>query len=200
MQAVLATSNEGKVREIAHYLDAEFWDLKPQSYFAISSPPETGHTFIENALIKARHASEACGLAAIADDSGLVVPALQGQPGVHSARYAGDEATDKENNAKLVAEFKKRPNLDRRAYYVCVLVYLSSPTDPTPLIVEKRWWGEILDKPQGDQGFGYDPYFWLPELSKTAAELTLDEKNAISHRGQALDAFSTALLAQTCVA
>lgn len=163
-------------------------NIVPQSELGIAEAAEPHHTFIENALAKARHASRESGLPAFADDSGICVAALGGAPGVHSARYAepgGDrDAQDARNNAKLIASLAGKT--DRRAHYTCVIVLTRHADDPEPIIAEGRWHGEIIDTPRGSGGFGYDPYFFLPALGKTAAQLPADEKNRISHRGLAL--------------
>jgi len=156
----------------------------PQSEFNVPDCPEPHVTFVENCLAKARHASAHSGLPALADDSGICVEALGGAPGVYSARYAGEPKSDDRNNEKLIAALKDEPN--RRAHYTCVMVYVRHPDDPEPVIAEGRWYGEIIDTPRGRNGFGYDPYFLVPEFDKTGAELDEDTKNAISHRGQAL--------------
>ena len=180
---VVATANQGKVRELAQALGSAAFELVTQAELGVASAPETGATFVENALAKARHAAAATGLPAIADDSGLVVAALGGAPGLVSARYAGVPANDAANNAKLLRALAGKS--ERGAYFYCALVYLASADDPTPLIASGRWDGEIVDTPRGDDGFGYDPHFFVPALSKTAAEMTVGEKNEYSHRGTA---------------
>ncbi|MBT3622675.1 MAG: RdgB/HAM1 family non-canonical purine NTP pyrophosphatase [Gammaproteobacteria bacterium] len=187
MKFVLASGNQHKADEIGALLPAHF-ELVLQKDLGVESPIETGTTFIENAIIKAKHASLATGLPAIADDSGLCVPFLSGDPGIYSARYAGPEATDIDNLLKLRSALKGAS--DRRAFFYCVLVYMEAAEDPTPIITEARWEGEIANEPSGDQGFGYDPIFRIPSLGKTAAELSSEQKNSISHRGQALAALS----------
>ena len=187
MKFVLASGNQHKADEIGALLPAHF-ELVLQKDLGVESPIETGTTFIENAIIKAKHASLATGLPAIADDSGLCVPFLSGDPGIYSARYAGPEATDIDNLLKLRSALKGAS--DRRAFFYCVLVYMEAAEDPTPIITEARWDGEIANEPSGDQGFGYDPIFRIPSLGKTAAELSSEQKNSISHRGQALAALS----------
>ena len=183
---VLASSNPGKLREIAALLAPLAIEVVPQAELGIAEADEPHQTFIENALAKARHASRASGLPALADDSGLCVPALGGEPGVHSAYYAGREgsreARDARNNEKLLSQLKS----ERRAYYACLLVLVRSASDPLPLIAEATWHGEIAAAPRGTNGFGYDPLFLLPELGNTAAELDPASKNRISHRGKAL--------------
>ena len=186
-QWVLATANRGKVAELTALLvEARLdIDVTPQSELGVSAPPETGATFVENALTKARHAALVSGLPAIADDSGLVVPALGGAPGVRSARFAGESADDGANIAKLLAALDS-PSLDRAASFHCVLVALERPEDPAPLIAAGSWAGEIARTPKGRGGFGYDPVFFDPRLERTAAELDAAAKNRVSHRGAAL--------------
>ena len=185
---VLASSNAGKLREIQAILAPLGCEVLTQSALGIADAEEPHLTFIENALAKARHASERAGLPALADDSGVCVPALGGEPGVHSARYAGEagerEARDARNNRKLIDALAGKP--DRRAYYYCAMVLVRHAADPQPLIGEGYWWGEIRGEAHGRNGFGYDPYFYLPDLGKTAAELEPEQKNLLSHRGQAL--------------
>jgi XTP/dITP diphosphohydrolase len=181
---VIASGNAGKLREIARILAPLEIEAVPQSEFNVPDCPEPHVTFVENCLAKARHASAHSGLPALADDSGICVEALGGAPGVFSARYAGEPKSDERNNEKLVAALQGEPN--RRAHYTCVMVYVRHPDDPEPVIAEGRWYGEIIDTPRGKNGFGYDPYFLVPEFGKTGAELDEDTKNAISHRGQAL--------------
>lgn len=183
---VVASGNAGKLREIARILAPLGIHAVPQSDFGVPDCPEPYVTFVENCLAKARHASAHTGLPALADDSGICVDALNGAPGVYSARYAGEPKSDARNNEKLIAALAGQDN--RRAHYYCVMVLVRYPDDPEPLIAEGRWFGEIIDTPRGEGGFGYDPYFLVPQLGKTGAELGEDEKNAISHRGQALRA------------
>lgn len=182
---VIASGNPGKLREIRRILEPLEFNVVPQSDFGVPECPEPHVTFIENCLAKARHAALHTGLPALADDSGICVDALNGAPGVYSARYAGEPKSDARNNEKLIAALANEPN--RRAHYYCVIVLVRHPDDPQPLIAEASWHGEIIDTPKGENGFGYDPYFYLPEFGKTGAELDPDHKNAISHRGQALD-------------
>ena len=182
MKFVLASGNQHKAEEIGVLLPAHF-ELVLQKDLGVESPIETGTTFIENAIIKAKHASLATGLPAIADDSGLCVPFLSGDPGIYSARYAGPEATDIDNLLKLRSALEGAS--DRRAFFYCVLVHMEAAEDPTPIITEARWEGEIANEPSG-----YDPIFRIPSLGKTAAELSSEQKNSISHRGQALAALS----------
>lgn len=181
---VIASGNAGKLREIARILAPLDIEAVPQSEFKVPDCPEPHVTFVENCLAKARHASAHSGLPALADDSGICVEALGGAPGVFSARFAGEPKSDARNNDKLVAEMANQAN--RRAHYTCVMVYVRHPDDPEPVIAEGRWYGEIIDTPRGENGFGYDPYFLVPEFEKTGAELDEDTKNAVSHRGQAL--------------
>lgn len=185
-KVVLATGNAGKVRELADLLNNFGLDIVAQTTLGVESAEETGLTFIENAILKARHAARATGLPAIADDSGLAVDALGGAPGIYSARYAGEEASDRQNLEKLLDAMKTVPDDQRTARFHCVLVYLRHADDPTPLVCHGSWEGRIARAPAGDGGFGYDPVFFVPSEGKTAAQLTRDEKRAISHRGQAL--------------
>ena len=182
-RVVVASGNPGKLGELAAALAGLPFDLVAQGDLGIEAAPETASTFLENALSKARHAARESGLPAIADDSGLVVPSLGGAPGIHSARYAGEDATDADNNAKLQRELGTRTPCT--AYFTCCLVYMASPTDPAPVVATARWPGLIISSPRGTNGFGYDPYFLLPSLGKTSGQLTLAEKNRLSHRGQA---------------
>ena len=181
---VLASNNAGKLREFQALLAPLNFEVIPQGQLGIPSCDEPFHTFVENALAKARHASAACGLPALADDSGICVKALDNKPGVYSARYAGEPANDAANNQKLIAALQGVSN--RNAHYICALVLVNSADDPEPLIVQTRWNGEIVDQAQGTNGFGYDPYFFLPEFQLTAAQLDPAQKNAVSHRGKAL--------------
>jgi XTP/dITP diphosphohydrolase len=181
---VLATGNLGKLRELQQLLGASF-DLVAQSELNISTIEETGDTFTENALLKARHASAMSRLPAIADDSGLEVDALGGAPGIRSARYAGVDATDDENNGKLLAALAALPAAERTARFLCVIVFVRSPDDPEPLIAEGTWEGRILEAPRGAGGFGYDPLFFDETAGLTGGELDPDDKNSRSHRGQA---------------
>jgi XTP/dITP diphosphohydrolase len=181
---VIASNNPGKLREIGGLLAPLGLEVLPQSAFSIPEADEPHHTFVENALAKARHASRLAGLPALADDSGICVEALGGAPGVYSAHYAGFPKSDARNNEKLIADLQGQAN--RRAHYTCVMVLVRHADDPEPVIAEGRWFGEVVDAPRGSGGFGYDPYFLLPELGRTAAELTAEEKNRLSHRGQAL--------------
>ena len=188
---VLASGNPGKLREMADMFKPLELIVRPQSDWQVPEAEETAGTFVENSLIKARQAARYTGLPAIADDSGLVVPALNGAPGIYSARYAGEGADAQSNMGKLLAELQGRKGSDRDAYFYCVMVLVKSVDDPVPLIATGRWQGQILDSPQGDGGFGYDPLFGITTPSGTdprhsAAELTAAEKSLQSHRGQAL--------------
>lgn len=183
---ILASNNAGKLREFATLLAPLDLSVEPQGMHNVPEADEPHLTFVENALEKARHASRVTGLPALADDSGVCVNALGGAPGVLSARYAGEPKSDQRNNDKLIADLA--PHADRSAYYYCVLVYVRHADDPQPVIADGRWNGVMLDAPRGEGGFGYDPYFLLPELGLTAAELPAADKNRLSHRGQALRA------------
>jgi len=189
-QIVLASGNPGKLRELAAVLGDKTVELLPQSHFSVPAVPETGLSFVENAIIKARHASEETFLPAIADDSGIEVDALNGEPGIYSARYAGGEGEniDAMNNAKLLEELKDVPEAERTARFQCVIVYMRHARDPMPLICQGTWEGRILFAEQGENGFGYDPLFFVPTHNCSSAELDPETKNALSHRGQALTA------------
>ena len=180
---ILATSNLGKVRELNSMLEGQY-NVVSQIDMEVEEVPETGASFVENALIKARNASSQSKLPALADDSGLVVDSLNGEPGIYSARYAGENATDEDNIVKLLARMDDEDN--RSARFWCAMVYVRYGNDPEPVIVEKSWEGQILRELKGSNGFGYDPIFYLPELNCTSAQLSAEEKNRISHRGQAL--------------
>jgi XTP/dITP diphosphohydrolase len=181
---VLASNNAGKLKEFSQMLAPIGFELHTQGEFNVPEAEEPHPTFVENALAKARHAARLTGLPALADDSGVCVNVLGGAPGVLSARYAGEPKSDARNNAKLVSDLVA--HTDKSAYYYCALVFVRHADDPQPVIAEGRWNGEIIAEPRGQGGFGYDPYFLLPALGKTAAELSADEKNRLSHRGQAL--------------
>lgn len=183
-EIVLASGNLGKIREIQAILQND--KILPQSQFNVVEPEETGSTFVENAIIKARNAALHCQRPAIADDSGLVVDALNGAPGVISARYAGVGASDQANLQKLLVELQGVPFAQRTARFICVMVYLRHANDPTPIIAQGVWEGLILDHAVGENGFGYDPVFWVAEHQCSSAQLTAEQKNALSHRGQAL--------------
>ncbi|CAM3726901.1 MULTISPECIES: XTP/dITP diphosphatase [Pseudoalteromonas] len=188
---VLATGNQGKVNELAQMLSPLEINVVPQSDFNVSAVAETGTTFVENAIIKARHAAKETGLPAIADDSGLEVDGLNGAPGVYSARFAGEQASDQDNIDKLLNELADNPN--RSARFWCVLVLMRHADDPTPLICSASWEGQITQSQDGQGGFGYDPVFYVPELKCTSAQLTKEQKNAVSHRGTALQRLLTEL-------
>ncbi|MCY7296013.1 XTP/dITP diphosphatase [Alteromonas sp. a30] len=185
-QIVLATGNQGKVKELQSMLEPLGIEVLPQSQFDVPEAEETGTTFVENAIIKARNAAKYTGLAAIADDSGLSVDALGGAPGVYSARYAGVDASDQANIQHLLTQLASTTDEARSAHFNCVLVFMQSERDPTPLISHGKWEGKILTSPQGDAGFGYDPVFWVEDKQCSAAELSKADKNAMSHRGKAL--------------
>ena len=180
---IVSTRNEHKLRELREALPGIELEPLPEE---VELPPETGDTFEDNALLKARHAARAANLPALADDSGIEVDALGGRPGVYSARYAGEPKSDARNNEKVIADLAA--HADKSAYYYCVLVYVRHADDPQPVIADGSWHGEIVAEARGSNGFGYDPHFLVPALGKTAAELTPQEKNAVSHRGQALRA------------
>lgn len=192
-KVVLATGNPGKVRELADLLAAFGLGIVAQTELGVESAEETGLTFIENAILKARHAAAITGLPAIADDSGLAVDALGGAPGIYSARYAGLDASDQQNLEKLLTTLESVPDGKRQAQFHCVLVYLRHAEDPTPLVFHGSWAGEITRSAAGVGGFGYDPIFFVPALGKTAAELSKAEKLAVSHRGQALELLLSAM-------
>lgn len=183
---VLASSNKGKLKEINQLLSGTELDVVSQSEFNITDADETGLTFVENAIIKARHASAHAKLPAIADDSGLEVDALNGAPGIYSARYAGEGTTDQKNLEKLLQELKDVPEEQRTARFQCLMVYMRHENDPTPIICQGTWEGRILFEPKGTNGFGYDPVFYVPTHDCSSAELEPDLKNSLSHRGQAL--------------
>ncbi|MCP4487446.1 MAG: RdgB/HAM1 family non-canonical purine NTP pyrophosphatase [Gammaproteobacteria bacterium] len=192
-QLVLASGNAGKLKELSALLEDFGYQLHPQFEFQVPEAEETGTTFVENAIIKARNAAEYTGLAALADDSGIEVDALQGALGVYSARFAGTNASDQANNALLVEKLAKVSAELRTARYRAVIVFMRHAADPSPVICEGSWEGVIQLEPVGKGGFGYDPYFFLPELGCTSAELSAAEKNRLSHRGQALQQLKTRL-------
>lgn len=193
---VIATGNAGKLKELRELLAGLPVELVSQRELGISDADETGLSFVENAILKARHASAASGLPALADDSGLAVDVLGGAPGIYSARYSGPGATDASNNARLLSELLPcRSDKPITARFICVLAYMRHASDPTPVICEGVWEGEILAEPQGEQGFGYDPLFWVPAQGRSSAELPPALKNSISHRGQALAMLKARLLA-----
>ncbi|HEY0845806.1 MAG TPA: RdgB/HAM1 family non-canonical purine NTP pyrophosphatase [Noviherbaspirillum sp.] len=181
---VLASNNAGKLKEFGEMLLPIGFEVHAQGEFNVPEAEEPHLTFVENALTKARHAARLTGLPALADDSGVCANALGGAPGVVSARYAGEPKSDARNNQKLVADLQA--HTDKSAYYYCVLVFVRHADDPQPVIAEGRWDGQIVAEPRGEGGFGYDPHFYLPTLGKTVAELNAEEKNRLSHRGQAL--------------
>ncbi|MBS3805173.1 MAG: RdgB/HAM1 family non-canonical purine NTP pyrophosphatase [Oleiphilaceae bacterium] len=183
---VIASNNRGKLDEFRDLLTPLNIEPVAQSELGVGEAEEPAVTFVENAILKARHAATRTGLPALADDSGLAVDALGGQPGVRSARFAGPTASDRDNIEALLAAMAAIPEGQRSAQYHCVLVYLRHADDPTPLICHGRWQGEILTRPQGTGGFGYDPLFWVPETGSTAAELSREDKSRLSHRGRAL--------------
>jgi XTP/dITP diphosphohydrolase len=185
---VIASGNAGKLRELQALLQPSGWSIHAQSEWNIKEADENGLSFVENALIKARHASGLCGLPALGDDSGLVVEALEGAPGIRSARYAGEYADDAANNQKLLAALQSVPAEKRGAHFYCAMAFVHHPLDPAPLIATASWSGSILTAPRGTRGFGYDPLFWLQRQQCSAAELAPAEKNRLSHRGQALAA------------
>jgi XTP/dITP diphosphohydrolase len=188
---VLASGNQGKLRELTSMLQPLGFVVRPQSDWQVPEAEETACTFVENSLLKARQASRCTGLPAIADDSGLVVPALQGEPGIYSSRYAGENSNDQSNMGKLLAELSGKSGISRHAYFYCAIVLISSADDPAPLIATGRWHGQILNSQQGNGGFGYDPLFGVATVSGSAglcsaAELSSEDKSRVSHRGQAL--------------
>lgn len=190
---VLASNNAGKVREFNQLLTGTDFEVLPQSEFGVIEAEETGLSFVENAILKARNAAAHTGLPAIADDSGLEVDALDGAPGIYSARYAGSGASDLQNLEKLLADIKDVPDAQRTARFQCLMVYMRHAKDPTPQIFQGTWEGRILHAPQGDNGFGYDPVFFVPTHNCSSAELEPDVKNSLSHRGQALKQLIEAL-------
>jgi XTP/dITP diphosphohydrolase len=192
-KVVLATGNKGKVKELAVMLSDLGIEVLPQSEFAVTEVAETGSTFVENAIIKARHAAKHTGLAAVADDSGLAVDALGGAPGVYSARYSGEQATDQSNIIKLLDTMADIPKDKRQAKFLCVLVFMRHADDPTPIICQGEWFGEITSEQQGDNGFGYDPVFWVEQQNCSSAQLSPEQKNTLSHRGKALKLLLTQL-------
>lgn len=192
MRVVLASSNKGKLRELSALLAPLGYEVVPQGALGIDTPPETGDTFAANALLKARHAAAESNLPALADDSGIEVDALNGRPGIYSARYAGEGASDQDNLLKMLGEMQGVPALKRTARYQCVIAFVSTADDPDPILAKGTWEGWLTSQPRGLEGFGYDPIFIPSGFDRTAAELDPGEKNSLSHRGQAL----RALLAQ----
>lgn len=195
MQVVLASGNRGKVQELQEMLADLAIEIVPQSDFEVPEIEETGLTFVENAILKARNAAQHTGLPAIADDSGLEVDALQGAPGIYSARFAGETASDADNNAKLLAQLAGTPEAERSARFQCLLVFMRHAGDPTPLISQGSWEGRIAFAAKGDNGFGYDPLFYIPQLDCHSAELEKIRKNRLSHRGKALAGLKAGLKA-----
>ena len=187
MKIILASKNQDKIKEINKMLDGTGILLKTCNDTEIPEVEETGSTFVENAILKARSASMITGLASIADDSGIEIEYLNGRPGIKSARYSGENATNKMNNIKLLSELKNVPYEKRKACYRCVMVYMRFPDDPFPVIASGSWSGYITEEPIGENGFGFDPLFFLPKYNKTSAQITPEEKNKISHRAQALN-------------
>ncbi len=183
---VLASGNPGKLREFQSLLGNLGYDIRPQSEFNVDNAEETGLTFVENAILKARHACKATGHAAISDDSGIEVDALNGAPGIYSARFSGENADDAANNEKLLADLEGLPTEQRTARYQCVLVYMAHALDPTPIIAQGSWEGTILEAPLGENGFGYDPLFWVPTHNCSSAQLSKETKNGMSHRAIAM--------------
>ncbi|UNK05667.1 RdgB/HAM1 family non-canonical purine NTP pyrophosphatase [Psychrobacter raelei] len=202
MQWILASNNKGKLSEFKRLFNQANLniDIVPQGELDIEDAVEDGLSFVENAIIKARHASRLSGKPAIADDSGLCVPALGNAPGIYSARYAGEHGNDAKNNTKLIEDLQpirqQSPEQPIKGYFVCVLALVRHADDPLPIIAQGLWQGEILDAPQGEHGFGYDPLFWVPELKLTAAQMPAEQKNAISHRGRAMQSLLQQLSAQ----
>ncbi len=195
-RVVLASNNKGKVREFGEVLADFHMEIVPQSAFGVPEAEETGLTFVENAILKARNAAARAGLPAIADDSGIEVDALRGAPGIRSARFAGPGASDQANLDKLLAELDGVPEERRGGRFQCLVVYLEHAEDPTPIICQGTWEGRIVREPRGENGFGYDPVFLVAGRDLTAAELSAEQKNAISHRGQALRKLVVALKAE----
>lgn len=185
-QVIIASNNAGKLREFRELLRELPLEIRPQSDFGVSAAEETGLSFVENAIIKARHACQETGLPAIADDSGLAVDALRGAPGIYSARYSG-ENNDEANNRLLLAKLKNVPETQRSARFHCALAYMRHEEDPCPIVCQASWEGRILFEPQGENGFGYDPLFYLPLSGCSSAQLPPEQKNRISHRGRAME-------------
>ena len=185
-QIVLASSNSGKLREFNQVLSGLAYEVLPQSHFDVTDVEETGLSFVENAILKARHASQISGLPALADDSGLEVDVLDGAPGIYSARFAGEGANDEANNHKLLEKLATVSEQQRSARFQCLLVFVRHAADPTPVICQGTWEGRILTELRGSNGFGYDPLFYIPSLGCCSAELTPEQKNSLSHRAQAV--------------
>ena len=192
-RVVLASGNKGKLREINQLLEGLHISAVPQTQLGVTDVEETGLTFVENAILKARHAAQLTGLAAIADDSGIEVDALHGEPGIYSARYSGVDASDADNLRLLLDKLRDIPEAQRSARFQCLMVYMRHGKDPTPIICQGTWEGRILFEPVGDNGFGYDPVFYVPEETCSAAQLPSEVKNRLSHRGQALRKLMDAL-------
>ncbi len=186
MKVTLASSNKGKLAEFQQLLSGLNFDVVPQSEFQVPDAIENGLSFVENAIIKARHASKLTGLPAIADDSGLEVDFLNGAPGIYSSRFSGENATDEKNNQRLLSLLQEAEENERTARFQCLLVYMRHPEDPTPIICQGTWEGLITLNPEGDNGFGYDPLFFIPEFNCTSAQLEKTQKNKVSHRGKAM--------------
>lgn len=195
-EVVLATGNQGKIRELKRLLLPLDWHVRAQSEWNFEEAEETGLSFVENAILKARHAAQQTGLPALADDSGLAVDALGGAPGIYSARYAGANASDQDNVAKLLAALADTPSQQRTASFHCVLAFMRHATDPTPVLCHGIWHGEIATQPSGEGGFGYDPVFYVASENCTAAQLSVERKQQLSHRGQALRQLIQQLQAQ----
>tara|TARA_R110001583_G_scaffold26757_2_gene96237 strand:- start:4020 stop:4622 length:603 start_codon:yes stop_codon:yes gene_type:complete len=195
-QWVLATGNKGKVKEMSELLNSFSIEVLPQSHFDVKEVPETGTTFVENAIIKARHASKITGLPAIADDSGLEVDFLSGQPGIYSSRFAGEHATDQDNIDLLLNRLEGVGEAQRKARFQCVLVYMRHELDPTPIICQGTWEGVITSQQNGENGFGYDPIFWVESDKCSSAQLSKQRKSELSHRGKALSLLVAQLKAQ----
>lgn len=183
---VLASGNQGKIKELNQLLTPMGWHIRSQSEWQVEDAEETGLSFVENAILKARHACQQTGLPSLADDSGLAVDALGGAPGIYSARFAGVGASDSDNIAVLLDKLKDTPQNERSARFICVLVFMQHASDPTPIICQGEWEGSILTAPEGDGGFGYDPVFQVPERGCSAAQLSAADKQLLSHRGKAL--------------
>lgn len=194
-QLILASGNKGKLAEFGHILSALNIEILPQGLLGVTDADETGLTFVENAILKARHACQHTGLPALADDSGLEVDLLSSAPGIYSARYGGANASDQTNIDKLLDALKDTPWKDRTARFRCVLVCMRHENDPTPLICMGTWEGRVLEAPQGEGGFGYDPIFWSPEFDCSAAELSPEQKQSVSHRGKAVIQFEDSITA-----
>lgn len=183
---VLASGNQGKIRELQALLAPMGWKVRPQSDWNVEDADETGLSFIENAILKARHACQLTGLPSLADDSGLAVDALDGAPGIYSARFAGENANDQTNIETLLHALQDTPEAERSARFICVLAFMQHANDPTPIICQGEWEGRILTAPAGEGGFGYDPVFYVPERECSAAQLSAEDKQLLSHRGKAL--------------